>query len=707
MLQNKVRVINLLLQEDTMFAKKISVKSIVNLAVRVTVIVFLLAVALFSNRQSVVFAQGISPQADLSVTKSDNADPVIVGEEFRYTVVVTNNGPDTAENVTLSDSMPAGTTFLLPSISRGYCSSTPSFIFCHVGTLDAGESATLTIRTTASVPGVITNSAHANSDTNDPDTSNNGDSEDTTVTALQADLSVTKSDNADPVIVGEEFRYTVVVTNNGPDTAENVTLSDSMPAGTTFLLPSISRGYCSSTPSFIFCHVGTLDAGESATLTIRTTASVPGVITNSAHANSDTNDPDTSNNGDSEDTTVNALQADLSVTKSDNADPVTVGEEFRYTVVVTNNGPDTAEGVTLSDSMPAGTTHLLPIISQGYCSSTPSFIFCHVGTLDAGESATLTIRTTASALGVITNSAHANSETDDPDTSNNGDSEDTTVGDTTPPDTAIDSGPVNPTNSTAATFMFHGSDDTTPAASLTFECALDGGLFSVCASPTVFTGLTDGSHIFSVRARDGAGNLDPTPAAHSWVVDTSPPTLIPVVSPNPVILNGLASVTSGAADALSGLASQSCDALDTSRVGTKSVTCYAMDNAGNTNSASVLYSVVYIFTGFSSPVDNLPTLNLVNAGRAIPVKFGLGGDQGLNIFAAGYPKSEQVTCSSTAPVDGVETTLTAGSSGLSYDPASDQYTYVWKTDKSWAGMCRQLVLKLIDGTFHRANFKFK
>ena len=567
-----------------MFAKKTSVKSIVNLAVRVAAIVFLLAVVLFSNMQGVVFAQDNVPQADLSVTKSDNADPVIVGEEFRYTVVVTNNGPDTAENVTLSDSMPVGTTHLLPIISRGYCDSTPSFIFCHVGTLDVGESATLTIRTTASVPGVITNSAHANSETDDPDTSNNGDSEDTTVNALQADLSVVKNDNADPVIVGEEFRYTVVVTNNGPDTAE---------------------------------------------------------------------------------------------------------------------------GVTLSDSMPAGTTHLLPIISQGYCSSTPSFIFCHVGTLDAGESATLTIRTTASALGVITNSAHANSETDDPDTSNNGDSEDTTVGDTTPPDTAIDSGPVNPTNSTAATFMFHGSDDTTPAASLTFECALDGGLFSVCASPTVFTGLTDGSHIFSVRARDGAGNLDPTPAAHSWVVDTSPPTLIPVVSPNPVILNGLASVTSGAADALSGLASQSCDALDTSRVGTKSVTCYAMDNAGNTNSASVLYSVVYIFTGFSSPVDNLPTLNLVNAGRAIPVKFGLGGDQGLNIFAAGYPKSEQVTCSSTAPVDGVETTLTAGSSGLSYDPASDQYTYVWKTDKSWAGMCRQLVLKLIDGTFHRANFKFK
>ncbi|MBE7436604.1 MAG: hypothetical protein HS100_21995 [Anaerolineales bacterium] len=285
--------------------------------------------------------------------------------------------------------------------------------------------------------------------------------------------------------------------------------------------------------------------------------------------------------------------------------------------------------------------------------------------------------------------------------------EDTTVGDTTPPDTVIDSGPVNPTNSAAATFTFHGSDDVTPAASLTFECALDGGSFSACTGPAVFTGLTDGSHGFAVRARDGAGNLDPTPATHSWVVDTTPPTLNPVVSPNPVMLNGSASVTSGAADALSGLASQSCDALDTSSVGTKSVTCYAMDNAGNTNSASTSYTVTYNFTGFFSPVDNLPTLNLVNAGRAIPVKFSLGGGHGLNIFAAGYPKSEPIACSSTTPVDGVETTFTAGSSSLSYDPSSDQYTFVWKTEKSWAGTCRQLVVKLIDGTVHRANFKFK
>jgi Neocarzinostatin family/Carboxypeptidase regulatory-like domain len=114
------------------------------------------------------------------------------------------------------------------------------------------------------------------------------------------------------------------------------------------------------------------------------------------------------------------------------------------------------------------------------------------------------------------------------------------------------------------------------------------------------------------------------------------------------------------------------------------------------------------FDGFFSPVDNLPTLNSVKAGQAVPVKFSLGGDQGLDIFAGDYPKSTEIDCSSTAPVDGVEETVTAGGSSLSYDAATDTYTYVWKTSKSWAaGSCRQLVLELSDGSVHRANFKFK
>jgi hypothetical protein len=117
-------------------------------------------------------------------------------------------------------------------------------------------------------------------------------------------------------------------------------------------------------------------------------------------------------------------------------------------------------------------------------------------------------------------------------------------------------------------------------------------------------------------------------------------------------------------------------------------------------------SAQYAFSGFFPLVDNLPTLNTVNAGRAIPIKFSLGGNQGLNIFAPGYPSSTQVACGTTAE-DAVEETVTGGNSSLSYDPGTGWYTYVCKTEKSWAGTCRTLVIKWIDGTVHKANFKFK
>lgn len=115
----------------------------------------------------------------------------------------------------------------------------------------------------------------------------------------------------------------------------------------------------------------------------------------------------------------------------------------------------------------------------------------------------------------------------------------------------------------------------------------------------------------------------------------------------------------------------------------------------------------FAFSGFFAPVDNPPVVNRVKAGKSVPVKFSLGGDQGLDIFATGFPKSQATTCASTAPVDGIEQTVAPGASSLSYDPATGQYTYVWKTQKDWAGSCRKLVLKLKDGTFHRAIFEFK
>ncbi len=122
-----------------------------------------------------------------------------------------------------------------------------------------------------------------------------------------------------------------------------------------------------------------------------------------------------------------------------------------------------------------------------------------------------------------------------------------------------------------------------------------------------------------------------------------------------------------------------------------------------------LPSTTYDFSGFFAPVDNPEVLNKVKAGSAVPVKFSLGGDKGLDIFAKAadgsrFPKSRAMACDSTDPVDAIEQTVSAGASGLTYDAATDRYTYVWKTQKAWTG-CRQLVVKFDDGTVHRANFK--
>lgn len=114
----------------------------------------------------------------------------------------------------------------------------------------------------------------------------------------------------------------------------------------------------------------------------------------------------------------------------------------------------------------------------------------------------------------------------------------------------------------------------------------------------------------------------------------------------------------------------------------------------------------FTFTGFLQPVDNLPVVNLAKAGSAIPVVFSLNGNQGLTIFIPGFPGSQNQTCTGSA-TDAIEETVTANASGLTYDPLSNQYTYVWKTSKAWAGTCRNFILGFIDGSVHEALFSFK
>jgi probable HAF family extracellular repeat protein len=128
----------------------------------------------------------------------------------------------------------------------------------------------------------------------------------------------------------------------------------------------------------------------------------------------------------------------------------------------------------------------------------------------------------------------------------------------------------------------------------------------------------------------------------------------------------------------------------------------------NDQQHAFLLRPAYNFSGFYQPVDNCPTLNVVRqpAGTANQLlRFSLGTDQGTDIFENGYPSSTRVACPSESSTDVVEDTAPAEASNLKYN-GNGQYTYSWKTEKAWKGTCRELNLKLKDGTEHTALFQF-
>jgi hypothetical protein len=259
----------------------------------------------------------------------------------------------------------------------------------------------------------------------------------------------------------------------------------------------------------------------------------------------------------------------------------------------------------------------------------------------------------------------------------------------------------------------HGWNNT--AVTVSFTCGDNLSGVASCGPNQTLTGDGAGQSVTGT-AVDNAGNS--ASATVSGInIDKTPPTFGDCPSGGPFLLNsGWQSVGPIEADAaISGLdagLSTLSGSVDTSSIGTKNVTFTAVDNAGNEATQTCQYSVIYNWNGFLRPVDNLPTFNVAKAGSAIPVKFSLSGYQGLYIFAAvdpgdpGYPQSKMISCQTSALLDQIEETVTAGQSSLSYDPIADQYVYVWKTVKGWAGTCRQLVVLLNDGTYHRANFNF-
>ena len=354
----------------------------------------------------------VDPFADLAIGKIVNPHYPKMNDVVTWTITVTNNGPDTAVNAFVRDVLPAGLEFI--ESDGNYTNNV-----WYIGDMANGDVAVLNIRARILVTdAVITNVANVTSDTPDPDLTNNEDNA-TVDIGHEADLAVVKVVSNPTPKFGDVITWTIVVINHGPDRAVDVVVRDVLPNGLVYVSDDSNGAYDVAGGVWT---IGTLQNGESIVLNILSLVNITNAsITNVAVVDSDTHDPNETNNEDNDTITVDSY-ADLVIVKIVNPHYPKMNDVVTWTITVTNNGPDTAVNAFVRDVLPAG---LEFIESDGNYTNNVWYI----GDMANGDVAVLNIRARILVTdAVITNVANVTSDTPDPDLTNNEDNATVDIG---------------------------------------------------------------------------------------------------------------------------------------------------------------------------------------------------------------------------------------------------------------------------------------
>jgi large repetitive protein len=334
------------------------------------------------------------PSADVSVIKTlTTAGPYLPGQSVAFTIQVSNAGPSAATNVQVTDT-PSNLT--ITGVS-GACAAFP----CTIPNINAGASTNITVTATIGTAGAFSNSATATATEPDPDTPDNTD-DDEDIAGPSADVSVIKTlTTAGPYFPGQSVAFTIQVSNAGPSPATNVQVTDT-PSNLT--ITGVS-GACAAFP----CTIPNINAGASANITVTATIGTAGAFSNSATATATEPDPDTPDNTDDDGDAATVGSVDLQIAKSASDMTLSVGQTFNFTLVVTNNGPDTATNVVVTDPLPPQFVLQTASSTQGTCSGT-STVTCNVGTMLDGATVTITLTGSANGPGTLVNTASVTSD---------------------------------------------------------------------------------------------------------------------------------------------------------------------------------------------------------------------------------------------------------------------------------------------------------
>jgi uncharacterized repeat protein (TIGR01451 family)/fimbrial isopeptide formation D2 family protein len=325
---------------------------------------------------------------DIKVEKTPDNGTVQAGQNATFTIVVTNLGPGTANDVTLSDNLPAGYTWSVGGADGASCSintaPNPDVLSCTFGTMASGATKTITLTalTSGANCDVIPNTATAAS-SNEPSNKLGNNSDSGSIDVLCANVTIVKDANpVGPVSAGDEIGFDITVTNNGDGIATDVHVSDPLPGGITWTADAPTGDTtgltCNIVAGALVCNDASMGAGESFKVHIHgvTDAADCGTINNTASVT-------TGNDGSGSDPASVVVQCpDISVVKSGNG-PLIPGDTATFTITVSNAGPGQAKNVHVADTLPGGVNWAIVPPVAG-CSIAAGALSCDFASLAAG-----------------------------------------------------------------------------------------------------------------------------------------------------------------------------------------------------------------------------------------------------------------------------------------------------------------------------------
>ncbi|MEE0938437.1 hypothetical protein [Methanobrevibacter sp.] len=348
----------------------------------------------------------VSPSSDLAIVKLVNVSKADFNDLVTWKLLISNNGPDDATGVIVTDILPEGFVYVDSVLDKGSYSDG----VIKIDKLAVGEKLTLSIICKVKSTGNFVNVANITGNEYDYDLSNNVDDEPIVINPA-TDLEVVKTVNVSNPNYGEYVTWSIVVRNNGPDVAHDVVASDVLPKSLIWISDNGNGKYDSKTGTWI---IGQLNSNAVVQLDIVSKVNGTGIIQNNVSIRGHEFDYDLSNNNDSEIIEVNKT-ADVSVVKFvDDPNPY-YGNLIKWTVIAKNNGPNKATSVNVYDILPDGLIMVDVEASKGFYENGVWFVCC----LENGEEETLEIVCEVNKTGNITNVASIEAEEYDPDITNN------------------------------------------------------------------------------------------------------------------------------------------------------------------------------------------------------------------------------------------------------------------------------------------------